>query len=165
MFFKDLKPNYPVFIFNSEDLTVSQGKVTSVSFPHAEMNMPGQNQIGSLMPGQTRMVVDVSIEVNGKSATYSIPENSSVTYAGNLILSTDKTGLISDIEAKKNTAEQILASVDRQKEIVEKTTSLLSELNPTFREKQETNERFEKLEESLSRLGGMVEKIYNELKS
>nr|DAH23874.1 MAG TPA: hypothetical protein [Bacteriophage sp.] len=36
------------------------------------------------------MVIDVTIESNGKTATYTIPENLSVTYAGDIVLSTDK---------------------------------------------------------------------------
>jgi hypothetical protein len=36
------------------------------------------------------MVVDVTIEANSKTATYSIQENLSVTYAGDVVLSTDK---------------------------------------------------------------------------
>ena len=35
------------------------------------------------------MVVDVTIELNSKTATYTIPENLSITYAGDIVLSTD----------------------------------------------------------------------------
>ena len=115
MLFKDIKQNYPVYILDKQDLSVIQGKATSVSFPRMDMNPK---------IGKTEMVVDVTIEVNGKTGTYTIPENLSVTYAGNLVLSTDKQGLSGEIEAMKNNAEQILASVDRQKEILNKASSL-----------------------------------------
>lgn len=71
-----------------------------------------------------------NIEANSKTATYSIPENLSVTYAGDVVLSTDKQGLMAEVEQMKNTAEKILESVPKQKEVVDKTTVLLSELNP-----------------------------------
>ena len=150
MLFKDIKQNYPVYILDKQDLSVIQGKATSVSFPRMDMNPK---------IGKTEMVVDVTIEVNGKTGTYAIPENLSVTYAGNLVLSTDKQGLSGEIEAMKNNAEQILASVDRQKEILNKTSSLLAELNPVYREKQETEKRFGVIETQVSEVKKSVDEI------
>lgn len=150
MLFKDIKQNYPVYILDKQDLSVIQGKATSVSFPRMDMNPK---------IGKTEMVVDVTIEVNGKTGTYTIPENLSVTYAGNLVLSTDKQGLSGEIEAMKNNAEQILASVDRQKEILNKASSLLAELNPVYREKQETEKRFGVIETQVSEVKKSVDEI------
>ena len=150
MLFKDIKQNYPVYILDKQDLSVIQGKATSVSFPRMDMNPK---------IGKTEMVVDVTIEVNGKTGTYTIPENLSVTYAGNLVLSTDKQGLSGEIESMKNNAEQILASVDRQKEILNKASSLLAELNPVYREKQETEKRFGVIETQVSEVKKSVDEI------
>ena len=150
MLFKDIKQNYPVYILDKQDFSVIQGKATSVSFPRMDMNPK---------IGKTEMVVDVTIEVNGKTGTYTIPENLSVTYAGNLVLSTDKQGLSGEIEAMKNNAEQILASVDRQKEILNKASSLLAELNPVYREKQETEKRFGVIETQVSEVKKSVDEI------
>lgn len=150
MLFKDIKQNYPVYILDKQDLSVIQGKATSVSFPRMDMNPK---------IGKTEMVVDVTIEVNGKTGTYTIPENLSVTYAGNLVLSTDKQGLSGEIEAMKNNAEQILASVDRQKEILNKASSLLAELNPVYKEKQETEKRFGVIETQVSEVKKSVDEI------
>lgn len=156
MLFKDTKQNYPVFILDKQNLSFTQGKVTGTGFPRMEMNPK---------TGKTEMVVDVTIEADGKTATYAIPENLSVTYANNLVLSTDKQGLTNEIEAMKSTAEQILASVDRQKEILEKSKTLLSELNPVYREKQETEKRFSKIEDSISRMEEMMANFIKEFKS
>lgn len=79
------------------------------------------------------MVVDVTIESEGKTATYTIPENLSVTYAGDIVLATDKQGLVCEVEAMKNAAEKILESIPRQKEIVDKSSTLLADLNPAFK--------------------------------
>lgn len=149
MQFKDIKQNYPVYIFNKQDLSFIQGKATQVSFPRVEMNQK---------TGKTEMVVDITIEINGKTTSYVIPENLSVTYAGNLILSTDKAGLANEIEAMKTTAEQILASVDHQKEILEKSSSILAQLNPVYKEKQETEQRFGKIESSIERMEELMKK-------
>lgn len=157
MLFKDLKQNYPVYALDKQELAVYQGKATSIGFPRYDANKGySQNQ---------QMVVDVTIEINGKSATYTIPESLSVTYAGNLVLSTDREGLSREIESMKNTAEQIIASVDRQKTILDKSSKLLAELSPEYRAKKETEERFTKIEGSVSEMKNMLEKFINEFKS
>lgn len=103
LLFKDIKQNYPVYILDTQEFSLIQGKATQVSFPRLEMNQK---------TGKTEMVVDVTIEANGKMATYAIPESHSVTYAGHLVLSTEKSGLMSEVEAQKANAEQVLAYAD-----------------------------------------------------
>lgn len=93
MLFKDIKQNYPVYILDKQEFCIIQGKATAVSFPRVEMNQK---------TGRSEMVVDVTVEANGKTATYAIPENLSVTYAGNIVLSTDKQGLTGEVEAMES---------------------------------------------------------------
>lgn len=126
-----------------------QGKATQVSFPRLEMNQK---------TGKTEMVVDVTIEANGKMATYAIPESHSVTYAGHLVLSTEKSGLTSEVEAQKANAEQVLASASKAQNIIDKAPSLLAELNPMYKEKQETEQRFGKIEKSISGMEELMKK-------
>lgn len=149
MLFKDIKQNYPVYILNKQDLSLTQGKAVQVPFPRMEMNQK---------TGKTEMVIDITIEANGKTATYVIPESLSVTYAGNLILSTDKMSLASEIEAMKNTAEQVLASASKAQNIIDKAPSLLAELNPMYKEKQETEQRFGKIEGSIGEMKELMKK-------
>lgn len=163
MTFKDLKPNYPIYILNKEDLTVTQGKTLSVSQPRVEIN-PKTSKMETL--------VDVSIEINGYTRPYAIPDDLVVTYAGNLVLATDKGSLICEVEAMKNAAEQILASVDKQKEILEKSQKLLGDLNPALKEKQETEarftqieDRFSKVEDTMGEMKDMMKTLLKEFKS
>lgn len=145
MLFKDMKQNYPVFILNKEEMTVVEGKVKTVSFPRMDTSR-----------GTTQMVVDVEIEADGKIATYAIPENLSVTYAGNLVLSTDGEGLLREIEARQTAAEQILASVDKQQTIIERAKALRAEYNPAFKEKQETEKKFKEIDKSISEMKDLM---------
>lgn len=145
MLFKDMKQNYPVFILNKEEMTVVEGKVKTVSFPRMDTSR-----------GTTQMVVDVEIEADGKTATYAIPENLSVTYAGNLVLSTDGEGLLREIEARQTAAEQILASVDKQQTIIERAKALRAEYNPAFKEKQETEKKFKEIDKSISEMKDLM---------
>lgn len=162
MSFKDIKQNYPVHIFDKQSADYIQGKVISVSLPRFQRDINSispSNQIGS------PMVVDVTIDAGGRSATYTIPENLSVTYAGNLVLSTEVDGIVREIEAMHKTAEQALAMVDRQKEIKDKTAALLVELNPVYKEKKNTEERFNKIENSVSEMKNMLSSFIREFKN
>lgn len=155
MLFKDIKQNYPVFILNKQDITFAQGKVTSVSLPHMDNSNP-------MVMGKS--VIDVAIETEGKSATYAIPENLSIVYAGDIVLSTDRDGIMREVEAMKASAEQAIKNVERQKMIVEKSTSLLTELNPVFKEKQANEQRMTKMENSIEELKNMFAGFMNEMK-
>lgn len=139
MTFKDLRPNYPVYILDKDNMVFISGKVTANSFP----------MLNNGMNGKTEMVVDVTIEAANASATYTIPENSTITYTKNLVLSTDRSLPINEVESMKNQAEEILASVDKHKMVLEKSKDLLVQLNPIYKEKQETDQRFSKIEDSL----------------
>lgn len=155
MLFKDVKQNYPVYILDKQELTFSQGKVMSVGFPRMDVMSKPVNPIN------TQMVIDVTVENGGKSATYTIPEGLSITYAGNIVLSTDKEGLIREIKAMKNSAESIINSMDKQKQILDKSNKLLSELNPAFKEKQEVDSRFANIENSINEMKEMFNKFLN----
>lgn len=147
--FKDIKQNYPVYILDTQEFNFIKGKVTQVSFPRLDMNQK---------TCKTEMVIDVTIEADGKTATYTIPEGLSVTYAGNLVLSTEKSGLTSEVEAQKANAEQVLASASKAQNIIDKAPMLLAELNPAYKEKQETEQRFGKIEKSISGMEELMRK-------
>lgn len=87
-----------------------------------------------------------------------------MTYAGNLVLSTDQQGLSAEVERMKAQAEQVLASVDRNKEIIAKAGDLLATLNPQIRERQETEKRFKSIEGDISGIRGMVQQLLDKLK-
>lgn len=149
--FRDVKPNYPVYALDKQKMEFTQGKVTGVGIPHMETDQ---------RTGANRIVVDVTIDLGGKTGTYNIPENLAVAYtAGDLVLATEKSGLTNELEAMRGTAEQIISSVGRQKEIMEKATALLSEISPAHKDRQETEQRFKGIEESVNGLKGDINDI------
>lgn len=153
LLFKDIKQNYPVYILDKINLNLIEGKVTQVSFPHID---PRNNSYNNNSP----MVVDVTISDKDKTATYTIPEHLCITDAGNnLVLSTEKENLSREVEAMKNSALQILNSVDRQKNIIEKADVLLKELNPSFKDKAIYEERFKNLENGMCDIKDLLRKF------
>lgn len=156
MQFKDIKPNGAVYILNVEEMALTQGVVTAVSFPRVDKDQKTGGPI---------MVVDVTIEAGGKKATYVIPESHSVTYAGSLVLSTDKIGLIGDVESQKASAERLLEQVDKAKAIIERAPELLAELNPALKEKQETEQRLNSIENGMKEMREMLSGFIKEFKA
>lgn len=150
MLFKDIKQNYPVYILDKQNVSFIQGKVTSISLPHIDNSNP-------MVIGKS--VVDVTIEADGKGATYTMPEDKSIVYAGSIVLSTDKESIIREVEAMKASAEQAIANVEKQKEIASKSTNLLTELNPIFKEKQENEKRMSKMENSIADMGSSIAEL------
>lgn len=86
-------------------------------------------------------------------------ETASVTFAGNLVLATEQQALCATIEQMKQDAERILASVEQQKEVLAKADKLLTSLNPTLRERQQTEQRFRAVESNVSSVDEKVDKL------
>lgn len=156
MLFKDLKIGYPVYIFHKDgEKRITQGKVTAIS----PSRLP---QTPSLQTMQ--LVVDVTIDDGGSSRTYAIPDNSSVTYSNGLVLSTDREGVIREVEILRNQCADELAKIEEYRKSVSECEKILTEWNPVFREKRETEERFSKLETSMSDLKSMMSGLIKELR-
>ena len=156
MLFKDLKIGYPVYIFHKEgEKRITQGKVTAIS----PSRLP---QTPSLQTMQ--LVVDVTIDDGGSSRTYAIPDNTSVTYTNGLVLSTDREGVIREVEILRNQCAEELAKIEEYRKSVSECEKILTEWNPAFREKRETEERFSKLETSMSDLKSMMSGLIKELR-
>lgn len=126
-------------------MTIKEGIVTAVGIP--QPNIEG------------KIVIDVTINVDDKIATYSIPEQLSITRANNLVLVINKEDLIPEIETMKTNAQMILDSVDKQKNILVKADSLLLDLNPLLKEKQQNEQRFSKIEDSLNQITKLMEQF------
>lgn len=138
MIFKDIKQHNKVYILDKVNVTIDEGIVTAVGIP--QPNLEG------------KIVIDVTINVKDKQATYTISEQLSVTRA------TDQKDLIQELETMKTNAKLIIDSVDTQKTILQKADKLLLELNPVLKEKQQNEQRFSKIEDSLSQIAKLMEK-------
>lgn len=161
MLFKDLKPGYPVFLLRKGDeIKALQGKAIKVSDPYFQPSPIGQ------MPSMStaQRVVDVTLEADGVTNTYSIPETLSVTYANNVVLSTDREGILRDVEAMKGQSEEVVRSVERHRSIIEDCEKILEEWNPAFAEKKEQDKRISVIESDVKGMKKMLTDFINEFK-
>lgn len=154
MTFRETKINDTIHILNKDRMALQQGRVTATA-PHLD------NTYNTMAAGQ--MMRDITIEVDGKNTTYTIPENLAVTYAGSIVLATSQQGLATEVERLKSEAEQALAMMEHHKMIVEKSSGLLAELNPHIREKMENEQRFKSIESDMSGIKSMMKQLLDKL--
>lgn len=161
MLFKDTKQGYPVYLLDRENVKAYQGKVVSVSVPRLQ-----QPPIGTMpqLGIASQMVVDVTIEADGTTRTYSIPEASGITYAGATVLSTDRDGIIREIEAIKSQSEEALRNIDKHKGTVIACDRILEDWNPTFAEKKAQEARISSIENEVKGLGVMLKDFISEFR-
>ena len=158
MTFKDIKENNVVYILDKNNLQVIKAKVKNSPIPKIDMNKP------NLGLSNSSLVVDLDLEINGKVTQYTIPESLEVTYTSTgLVLATESSKLISEVEAMAKEANDTLAKEDYFKNVLEKSSSLLAELNPQLKERQETDRRLNLLEDKLSKVLTAVEKLTDQL--
>lgn len=150
MLFKDMKQGYTVYFLDKESVRGYQGKVVSVAVPRYDAPIFGQQSQPS------GMVVDVTIEAEGATRTYTIPESSSVAYAGTLVISTDRDGVVREAESIKAAAQDALSKVEHYRDAVDKCDALLEEWNPALAEKREQERRIGGIENEVKNLGTLV---------
>ena len=180
MIFKDIKPNHTVYILNQQEITLTKGKITNVSFPYIRdtrnPNQPVNNPYPAMNLMNSERVIDVTIDMEGRSATYSIPEGLSVAYANNLVISTDLEGITKELQAMNGTSSQFLSTVDQQKEyhqnVFDRTSKILSDIDPASKERQAIDQRFSNLEsnmkdmrENIQDMSKSITAFLNEFKS
>lgn len=159
MYFKELKPNYIVHILcKGDELKYTQGKVVSVSAPRFQ---PADMKTGYQNFGNT--VVDVTISTDEGTNTYTMMDNITITYTTDKVLSTDKEGIVKELQSIKNTCEEVLNSVEANKKKLATCNTLLSELDTDFKIKKENDERMSKLENNIESLNHTLHQILQKL--
>lgn len=149
MNFKELKVGHEVFAVDLNKVEVYKGKVTvDATLPHTDPKF-----------GIAQLVVDVVVDVNGESKTYVLPADNDSAYPQNMVVTTSRDVVLREIEAKKNTCQQNLSMMDYYKECVEKCDKRIAEYNPAFREKQEIEERFSRIEQGQEKIMEMLKNL------
>ena len=135
MNFKDIKQGYPLYIFDRSALCAKSVNITEVSLPH----------IDAKIGGPTNLVVDISTDDGN---TFVMVADSDVAFPEGKVISTCVDHILREITSVRNTAQQSIDRVDNDRVVVERCNSLLAELDPAQREKQQTEARFAKIEEA-----------------
>lgn len=142
MLLKDCQKGYPIYILDRNSIDASQGKIIDVSRPHFD----------NRNPSATAMVIDVTVDIDGKQTSFVMPENSSIAYTDNLVLSCDRSDIMHEVEAICSRNEEELKLTPVREQTVQKCKSIIEEWNPTVKQQRETDERISKIESALTLL-------------
>lgn len=159
MQFKDVKQGQVIYILDKSKMNINRGKVVNNTY-----HLENSNNFGSVFTQQSNVVSrDITIDVNGKSNIYVIPELLETTKAGNIVLSTNSDALIKEINNICDDAKEKLANRDYYQMIIDKTPELLVTLNPALKKEQETELRIKAVENSMSEIKNMVQMLTKKL--
>lgn len=150
-----LRPGVPVYVLYKNEPKFAVGKVAQVSNQYP----PQFNFQQPLNPNNMGMMVDLSIEVDGKTETYPrIPINSSIAEFPDkgVILSETRDGIVNEINVIRNASQTAIDQVDVHKRIIASCDQLLLDLNPQLKHEQEQAGKIARLEEQLA---GMSDQI------
>ena len=152
MTFKEMKSGYAVHLFDRNTMRYEEAKVMSIGMPRADLTVGNYG----------KMLVDITIQTaDGKQNTYSVADTERTAYAGTLMLTTDKECVVGEVKGIKAQAEETLAKVAEMQKQVECCKTLLEELDTAYREKQETENRFRKIEERFGAIGEKMDRMLN----
>ena len=146
MTFKDIKQGYPIYILDRKNLTAKTVNVTDISLPH----------IDAKIGGPTNLVVDITTD---DGQPYVMVADSEVAYPDGMVITTCIDHILREITSIRNTAQQDIDRVDHKRVVVERCNNLLADLDPAQREKQQTEERFSKIEHMQQQMYEMLKKL------
>lgn len=163
--FKGLAAGTVIYaLMKCDDMKYEEGTIVSVSQPR--MNMP------EMKPGQLQMpavqeVVDVTYSIDGKNYTDMVEASASMFPTKNpgvlTLVSTEKAAIVRELRATLTASENYLKETERevpkQKKRVEQCKKLIAEHDTEYKERQETEQRFAKIEETQKEQGGKLDKI------
>lgn len=149
MTFKDMKSGFPVYLLDRTALTYEQGRVMSVSLPHADLQSCNYG----------KMYVDITIQYGGKQNTYAVCEAEPTAYAGTLLIATDKEYITNEVRAINAQAEEAIAKVPEAQHTVSACKALLAELDTAYKDRQATETRFQRIDERFSGMESKIDRI------
>lgn len=147
--FKNLKQNNTVYILDKNDFSVKHGTVTVDPVTQVQTNK---------LTNKSEVMTDLTVTTDGKTVIYSIPDNSTLTTAGSLILATTEQELCSEVDRLLNASKQYFQDEPFHKRVLEKAPDAMLALNPSLREKMEQEQRMSEMKQSYNDMQELVRK-------
>ncbi len=168
--FKGLAAGTVIYaLMKGDDMKYQEGSIVSVSQPRVNMPemKPGQMQMPSMQE-----VVDVTYSLDGKNYTDMVEVTAGMFPTKNpgvlTLVSTEKDAIVRELRATLKTSENYIKEaereVPRQEMRIGQCKELIAQLDTEFKEKQENEKRFAKLEEAQKEQGSKLDDIQGMLK-
>lgn len=168
--FKDMTAGQPVYaLIKGDELRYCEGSIVSVG--QQRMEMPQMGQMPMPMPS-VKNVVDVTYSLDGKNYTDTVDLTASVfptDKPGTLALvATDKDAVVRELHATLNNSQAYLKEAEREKpkheRRVKEAKELIAQLDTDYKDRQQLEERFSKIEDAQKNQGSKLDQILALLK-
>lgn len=150
MIFKDVKQGDAIYLFDRNNISVQTGKVTAVTGSHA-----------GKYNNTFEMVVDITINVDENTQTYTFKDSNEVSYNGQIMITPNRDSIIREVKQLKSQAEDVIKNIDKSKQTIEKCSTLIAEFDPIYKERKENDERYSKLETEIASIKEMISNLAN----
>ncbi len=167
--FKEMTAGATVYaLVKGEELKYLEGSVVSIGQQRSELpQMPAGQMPNPMQMPTIKHVVDVTYQLDGKNYTDAVDVTASVfptDKPGSVtMVSTDKDAVVRELHATLKTSENYLTeaekNVPKQKQRVEDCKALIAQLDTVYMERQQTEQRFSKIEEAQKEQGDKLDKI------
>ena len=134
------------------------GKVVKVSLPRVEMQKADGSMPFPSFQMQDR-VVDLTIEYEGKTQTFVVPENSNVAYGDAVTIACSDEPIISEVKSRMKESADIVDSYEFHKANIEECRSILATLSPQYADNQEQDKRMTAIEDDLADIKDMIRSL------
>ena len=151
-----------LFILNRKDFSITQATVTGVSQPH--LSKAAQTNPTLLMQG---FVVDLTLSMGGETTTIEFPVNSiSASYADKgWFVSPDNRAVTREVESMEAASKQHLSQNQWHEMVVQRSPSLIMQLNPETQAEAQQAQKIASLESQLAETNGKLAQLVSLLSS
>lgn len=152
--FSDLSKGFQVHALELvDDIPVYHiGKVMHVSDPR--FLPPAQGTYQS--PGR---VIDLTVEIDGETKTYTVPETSNVGKSMGITLSTNLEAILNELDAMRRNSQEVIDSGDMHKKRIEACDRIKENISPAFRQTREQDRRISGIEDQVNKLSGSFDEL------
>lgn len=154
--FSQLRKGTLIYVLKKDGKpTVDTGEVIEVGAPAFSA---GSTTFQPGFPLQQRTTVDVKVKSGDQLLEFKqLPSDANIfSYNGTTIVADNKEDMLRELESMRNISADILASIDKHKEIVKQCDELIAKLNPQVRRAAESAKAMEHL---TGRVDGMERSI------
>lgn len=162
--FQNLRPGNTIYILDKTDVpALKTGTVLNVGSPMAVYNT---QTAGLTMGMQPKMELSVRAKVGEQEGDFAhLPCDQGVHDYGNMIVADSREAMLSEVDAMKQRAQEVLDSVDKNKATIAACEGMFKVLNPNFAKEAERDAeiknlsgRLDGIEASLSQITKLLNK-------
>lgn len=147
--FKNLRQGNSVYaLTTSAEIKIENYKVVSVS------DKPRFETIDN----KPQLVIDLTLDVDGKHKIFVIPENSVTTYAGGMMLTCSRDEVLRELDSLRGISQDYVDKYEMHKDRLTRIDEIRDEMMPEKREEKEVRSRLQRVEDTMSRILELLNK-------